>query len=425
MKKILLLALCALCVVLIHAQNQGYFWYFNTAPFNSIPATSGSTGSYTLTTIGSGSITPGTNNNIVLGDCNGNFPVGNLIRPFGLQFSNSPFLAGGTYTISMAYQYSNLGSTFTRIINFENAVSGPDRGVYIGFTNMLNFYEGFNIGTHVTANLFPVNTWFQLDIVRNGATKLITCYKNGVQVGTYNDLANVFMPQASANFAITFFKDNPSGFEEADARVIKIGIFNFMLTPQQIQQNFANICDPAFVILPVSLKIFTAKKLQQQVELSWTTVEEHNNRGFEIQRSSDGDNFSRIGWMDGLGNSNTEHTYQFRDIIPVKGKNFYRLLQTDFDGHAKFSPVRKIDFETPVELSLFPNPVKEQLTILFTDQNEKEIMITDLQGKIIWTRKNVLSISITVPVQQLTKGIYLVKVLDPRGNQIVQKFIKE
>ncbi|MEJ0101653.1 MAG: hypothetical protein WDO19_03430 [Bacteroidota bacterium] len=50
MKKLLLLLMPVFAAIgIVNAQDEGYSWYFDTAPFNSTPAITGSAGSYTLT----------------------------------------------------------------------------------------------------------------------------------------------------------------------------------------------------------------------------------------------------------------------------------------------------------------------------------------------------------------------------------------
>jgi hypothetical protein len=179
------------------------------------------------------------------------------------------------------------------------------------------------------------------------------------------------------------------------------------------------------VILPVTWLEFKAYKKNKFSQLEWSTASEYNNRGFEVQRSSDGFNFSRIGWVDGLRNSSSIRSYSFVDSTPSGGKNFYRLKQIDMDSRSRFSEIRKLDFEQPVDFMLYPDPAKDKLTIQFADDKNKEVFIKDIMGRTVWMKKDVNKLSINIPVQQLSKGMYLVLVFDHTGKQNVQKFIKE
>ena len=76
--------------------------------------------------------------------------------------------------------------------------------------------------------------------------------------------------------------------------------------------------------------------------LYWTTATEKNNMGFEIQRSGDGYNFNKIGFVHtkaASGNSSLKLNYGFSDIGFSTGANYYRLKQTDRDGKFMYSGI--------------------------------------------------------------------------------------
>ncbi len=83
-------------------------------------------------------------------------------------------------------------------------------------------------------------------------------------------------------------------------------------------------------VLPVSLTVFTATTVNNNVTLHWTTQQENNNSHFEIMQSSDGILFYAIGSVPGNGTTSLLHQYQFTHA--AGGKLFYKLTQVDFDG---------------------------------------------------------------------------------------------
>ncbi|MEO6289280.1 MAG: hypothetical protein ABIO76_05140, partial [Ginsengibacter sp.] len=72
--------------------------------------------------------------------------------------------------------------------------------------------------------------------------------------------------------------------------------------------------------LDVKISGFTARKNNKEIELNWQTAGEINNKGFEIQRRTDGSNWTKIGFVNGSINSSIERNYQFTDIEPSSGK---------------------------------------------------------------------------------------------------------
>ena len=102
------------------------------------------------------------------------------------------------------------------------------------------------------------------------------------------------------------------------------------------------VCDG---LLPVSLIHFNAA-LQSNgtVLLGWSTATESGNKGFYIEKSNDNIHWSQIGFVAGAGYSSTLKEYNFADATPLSGKNYYRLRQTDNDGHFNLSNVQFLNF---------------------------------------------------------------------------------
>ena len=132
--------------------------------------------------------------------------------------------------------------------------------------------------------------------------------------------------------------------------------------------------------LPVELINFTACTVNNSIQLSWTTIQELNNFGFEIEKSTDGKFWDKIGFVPGNGNSNSPKTYRYTDEstltsdinfvqVHISGIYFYRLKQIDYDGRFKYSDVIQVDFDLPGKFNLsqnFPNPFNPTTNIRFS-----------------------------------------------------------
>ena len=124
-------------------------------------------------------------------------------------------------------------------------------------------------------------------------------------------------------------------------------------------------------VLPVELISFTAalNNNKSTVELNWKTASEVNNFGFEIERSKDNNDFEKIGFVKGSGNSNSAKDYSFTDEQMLSGKYFYRLKQIDNDGIFKYSKVVEVDFTQPLTFELsqnYPNPFNPTTKISYS-----------------------------------------------------------
>ena len=117
--------------------------------------------------------------------------------------------------------------------------------------------------------------------------------------------------------------------------------------------------------LPVELGGLMAEAVNSSVEITWNTHSEIQNEGFFIERSTDGVMFSAIGFIDGQGNSQREHSYKFTDDEIEPGqKYYYRLIQRDWDGTQQISPiVFTFVKEVGTTVDIFPNPSDGYFTI--------------------------------------------------------------
>ncbi len=119
--------------------------------------------------------------------------------------------------------------------------------------------------------------------------------------------------------------------------------------------------------LPVELISFTASTDGQNVNLKWSTAEELNNKGFDIERSSFGSGWQKIGFVDGQGTINTAAQYSFRDNGLNTGSYSYRLKQIDYNGNYKYYSLgNEVVIGVPVKFSLaqnYPNPFNPETKI--------------------------------------------------------------
>jgi hypothetical protein len=85
--------------------------------------------------------------------------------------------------------------------------------------------------------------------------------------------------------------------------------------------------------LPVELSNF----MGEENYLLWTTQSETQNKGWEVERSADAKTWTKIGFVEGFGNSAGRLHYDFE--LKEFGKYYYRIKQIDFDGHFEYSEI--------------------------------------------------------------------------------------
>lgn len=142
------------------------------------------------------------------------------------------------------------------------------------------------------------------------------------------------------------------------------------------------------VVLPVSLTGFTATANGNSVLLRWNTQQESNNRGFAIQHSADGQQWTDIGFVAGAGNSSTPLSYTFTHNTPLNGLNYYRLAQQDFDGQTSLSDIATASISSNRFFTISNNPGNGIYNINMPAGNEVlELQVIDASGKMIISRR--------------------------------------
>jgi hypothetical protein len=183
--------------------------------------------------------------------------------------------------------------------------------------------------------------------------------------------------------------------------------------------------------LPVQLTTLTAEEEKGKVAIKWTTAAELDNQGYHIQRSANGQSWESIGFVEGNGTTNEDHSYAFVDEAPLIGASLYRLAQVDFDGTVELTDAVSVNVDQNVSaLLVSPNPVAtSELTLNFVlpDAENVQVFITDMAGKQLSTStfEGVSgSNEYRMEVGSLPTGTYLARV-QLRDEVLVRRFVKQ
>ncbi len=153
--------------------------------------------------------------------------------------------------------------------------------------------------------------------------------------------------------------------------------------------NFSGTASLDCSVLPVELSEFNVEYAPEMgvVDLIWKTATEHNNDFWEVERSTDGENWEVINQVKGAGTTEYETQYYAVDPNPFAGVNYYRVTQWDFNGSGRSSEVRTVnildDFYDMI--SLFPNPTNGSTEVIFNSYTVEQVMlnVTDAEGKVV------------------------------------------
>ena len=189
-----------------------------------------------------------------------------------------------------------------------------------------------------------------------------------------------------------------------------------------------SITDSFSVALPITFISFNGRIKNGEASLNWSTATEINNKGFEVQKSMDGESFTPIGFVKGAGNSSAINNYSFSDPKLLSGTDYYRLKQIDFDGKFIYSSTIRLNY-TKFDWSILGNPVNNGswIQLQLDKAAHISVRIISIDGKIIQTiNKGNMSegtYSIPLNLSNAGSGMYGVR-LEIDGKAYTKKIIK-
>ena len=172
--------------------------------------------------------------------------------------------------------------------------------------------------------------------------------------------------------------------------------------------------------IPVELTSFTAKVIENKVNLFWSTATELNNQGFEVQRKvkSDFENdWESVAFVQGFGTTAQPKSYSYVDEVEA-GTYYYRLKQIDFDGSFNYSNEIEVDIKIVNQFSLeqnFPNPFNPTTKISWQSpvSGLQTLKVYDILGNEIATLVNEFreagKYNIEFDASNLNSGVYIYK----------------
>ena len=255
-------------------------------------------------------------------------------------------------------------------------------------------------------------------------------------------------------FMANLIEDSPDGKVKLNAD----GTFSFTAKPTfkgTVTTFEYNICDlgtpqlcspnakvtvtlPSVATLPVTIIDLKANYDEgNKVIVSWTTTFESNNDHFEIERSTDGINYTTVGSVKAVGNSGNKNNYSFADDIKSININkkdiFYRLKQIDRDEKSSLTKVlivRVYKTRAVQMISVTPNPVVNNIKVNM-DVNEASMIVVKLAnnaGSEIMrknTRASIGSNSIELEgTSKLSAGVYFMEVIVNSNERMAIKLVK-
>jgi hypothetical protein len=187
--------------------------------------------------------------------------------------------------------------------------------------------------------------------------------------------------------------------------------------------------------LSVDLINFSAEKNgTASTSVVWEVMNELNFSHYELERSVDGLNFSKIYSINANCVSENTCDYLYKDISHVKTV-YYRLKMIDIDGEYKYSQIISLDENgsNSINYTLVSSFVNDNLLNVIINSKKKTIAnytLYNTAGNIVFSEKN---INITtgynenrINISKLSSGVYILKIHLENDSKILSaKVIKK
>lgn len=158
--------------------------------------------------------------------------------------------------------------------------------------------------------------------------------------------------------------------------------------------------------------------------LQWPTYTEVNNKGFQVQESSDGVKFVNGVFVPSLGqngNSSAPLLYSF-DAGAISGVRYFRLQQMNYNGTSTGSNVIRLqEANTSFHLTAYPNPARNNINVHVEGKMaaHPRIIVVDFSGRVLISRELAGS-DAKIDLSSITAGIYLIKYVDDNQSTVIR-----
>ncbi|HMK03235.1 MAG TPA: T9SS type A sorting domain-containing protein [Ferruginibacter sp.] len=177
--------------------------------------------------------------------------------------------------------------------------------------------------------------------------------------------------------------------------------------------------------LPVKLVYFTAIADGNKVRLNWEVYNEQDTKLYEVERSFNAVDFSKLSTVNSL--DQLRSAYTDHDFAPASGWNYYRLKIIDRSGSYFYSQVRPVRFEKGLEqVKIFPNPAADVLNIQLPSSyvNQTTLQVYSKDGKFISSIKPSANM-VVLNVLPLSSGTYIIQLVKKDGSKESYRFVKQ
>ena len=196
-------------------------------------------------------------------------------------------------------------------------------------------------------------------------------------------------------------------------------VLNFTINSNAASQNakrFMIVFRPSSVL---ALEFTNLKATQQQngIMLTWSVANENGITQYEVQKSTDGTDFTTIGTVSADGAA----SYNWLDQNPVDGENYYRIVAVQANGSLSYSNIVNVETAKGAPaITAYPNPVTGgtvSLQLTNMPAGTYDVRLVDNIGQVVMVKSIIHPGGSSAQTLQLgnylAKGNYNLQVIKP------------
>ncbi len=388
----------------------------------------------------------------------GQFSIGQCNNAPTLKFHGPVLLSGTDGQVGAVYNFADVSPGLDAHIEVTG-ISGGATLYNIDDSTGIGYYDAFQPYVGAAANDTSYIDWrITFKIGGTDTDTMLACLAvTGVDVdGDGSSLQEFIEAATPGSFSVDPFTNLAVSFDgvrsKAISPVANIPLIDTNHLEAMFQMNFTNITTldyrngaistygaqqirqtciyfkpffQSYFLLPTTLLSFTARALDQTVELKWSATGESDLNNYTVQRSENGKSWTNIGNIAVLS-SNLTNNYLVNDFTDFNTVTYYRLIQVLKNGTTKYSAIVKVspkDVAASQSFSnntVFSNSIRLQATA--AKNEEYSISVYSLSGSLLVNKKNIIhagttATTIDVP-SSVMPGIYLLVVKNAKGQEV-------
>ncbi len=263
-----------------------------------------------------------------------------------------------------------------------------DDALYNGFDNndvIKRMNDGENFGLVTQDSVLAVEARSLIT-----AKDTIFFYMKNLQKQGYQlRLAPVNIVSMADAFLIDKFSNSSTQLSLTDSSFVDIVITN---DPLSSQFDRFMIVFKMPTVVPVTFTDISATRYSERlIDVLWKVENEIAINRYEIERSTDGRGFVKIGTSNPTANNGGSTSYIHHDEHPLDQDNFYRIKSVNESGSIQYSRIVKVSsFKSLPGIIAYPNPVVDgKIYLHFNDipPSSYVIKITNDLGQLVFKKE--------------------------------------